>query len=84
MAVMLSVHPQSPQSRHIQRAVESLRDGGVVVYPTDTAYAIGCLIAGFSQVNGCLKLRDGAAKDECVFVHKEDPFLNVVWFSVLR
>jgi tRNA threonylcarbamoyl adenosine modification protein (Sua5/YciO/YrdC/YwlC family) len=40
----LKVHPVNPQGRHIQRAVEILRDGGVIIYPTDTVYGIGCSI----------------------------------------
>lgn len=40
----LKVHPVNPQRRHIQRAVEILRDGGVIIYPTDTVYGIGCSI----------------------------------------
>ena len=40
----LKVHPDNPQGRHIQRAVETLRDDGVIIYPTDTVYGIGCSI----------------------------------------
>lgn len=42
--MLLSVHPVNPQGRHIARAVEVLRSGGVVIYPTDTIYGIGCSI----------------------------------------
>jgi tRNA threonylcarbamoyl adenosine modification protein (Sua5/YciO/YrdC/YwlC family) len=42
--MMLSVHPVNPQGRHIGRAVEILHGGGVVIYPTDTIYGIGCSI----------------------------------------
>ncbi|HLB00368.1 MAG TPA: L-threonylcarbamoyladenylate synthase [Bacteroidota bacterium] len=42
--MVLSVHPVNPQGRHIGRAVEILRAGGVVIYPTDTVYGIGCSI----------------------------------------
>lgn len=40
----LKIHPDNPQGRHIQRAVEVLNDGGVIIYPTDTVYGIGCSI----------------------------------------
>ncbi|GGB88189.1 threonylcarbamoyl-AMP synthase [Marinobacterium zhoushanense] len=36
------IHPETPQVRLIQQAVEIIRQGGVIVYPTDSAYALGC------------------------------------------
>jgi tRNA threonylcarbamoyl adenosine modification protein (Sua5/YciO/YrdC/YwlC family) len=36
------IHPDNPQGRLVARAVEIIRSGGIVVYPTDSAYAIGC------------------------------------------
>lgn len=42
MSQMLAIHPSHPQQRLIDRACDSLRGGGIVVYPTDTTYAIGC------------------------------------------
>jgi tRNA threonylcarbamoyl adenosine modification protein (Sua5/YciO/YrdC/YwlC family) len=44
MAQYFQVHCQNPQLRLIRRAVEILQDGGVVVYPTDSSYALGCRI----------------------------------------
>lgn len=42
MSQFFQIHPENPQKRLIRQAVEILRHGGVVVYPTDSAYAIGC------------------------------------------
>ncbi|RII31381.1 MAG: threonylcarbamoyl-AMP synthase [Geobacter sp.] len=42
--MLLAVHPELPQPRHIERIVRILRDGGVIAYPTDTTYGIGCSI----------------------------------------
>ncbi len=42
--MVLNVHPVTPQGRHIARAVEVLRSGGVIIYPTDTVYGIGCSV----------------------------------------
>jgi tRNA threonylcarbamoyl adenosine modification protein (Sua5/YciO/YrdC/YwlC family) len=36
------IHPENPQSRLINQAVEIIKKGGVVIYPTDCAYALGC------------------------------------------
>lgn len=39
---MISIHPENPQARLIQRAAEILANGGIIAYPTDTVYGIGC------------------------------------------
>lgn len=42
MALFLQIHPQNPQERLIRQAVEVIAAGGVIVYPTDSCYALGC------------------------------------------
>ena len=42
MAQFFTVHPKNPQPRLIRLAAEILRDGGVIAYPTDSSYALGC------------------------------------------
>jgi tRNA threonylcarbamoyl adenosine modification protein (Sua5/YciO/YrdC/YwlC family) len=49
MAQFFSIHPDNPQGRLVHQTVEILRAGGVIVYPTDSAYAIAC----------CLENKDG-------------------------
>lgn len=44
MAQYFQVHPLNPQSRLIKRAADIIRQGGIVVYPTDSSYALGCHI----------------------------------------
>ena len=51
------IHPENPQARLIKQAVEIIRNGGVVVYPTDSAYAVGCHIGDKSAVERIRRLR---------------------------
>ncbi|MCH5328689.1 MAG: threonylcarbamoyl-AMP synthase [Coprobacter sp.] len=40
--MLVKIYPDNPQPKEIERAAELLRQGGIVIYPTDTVYAIGC------------------------------------------
>lgn len=40
--MLLRIHPENPQPRLIKQVVESLQQGGIVIYPTDTVYGLGC------------------------------------------
>ncbi|AQZ95192.1 L-threonylcarbamoyladenylate synthase [Halopseudomonas phragmitis] len=42
MSQYFQIHPENPQARLIRQAVEIIRQGGVIAYPTDSAYALGC------------------------------------------
>ncbi len=42
MSQFFQIHPDNPQPRLVRQAVEMLRNGAVIVYPTDSAYALGC------------------------------------------
>ena len=42
--MLLRVHPDNPQPRNIKTIVECLMDGGIIIYPTDTIYGLGCSI----------------------------------------
>lgn len=44
MSQFFSIHPDNPQPRLIKRAAEIIRTGGIIVYPTDSCYALGCHI----------------------------------------
>jgi len=57
MSQFFQVHPENPQARLIKQAVEIIRKGGVVVYPTDSSYAVGCHIGDKSAVERIRSLR---------------------------
>jgi len=55
--MFLSVHPQNPQGRHIAKAAEVLRRGGIIIYPTDTVYGIGCSIFDSAAIERIYRLK---------------------------
>ncbi|WP_459206284.1 L-threonylcarbamoyladenylate synthase [Pseudomonas sp. MLB6B] len=57
MSQFFQIHPDNPQARLIKQAVEIIRKGGVVVYPTDSAYALGCQIGDKSAIERVRRLR---------------------------
>ena len=44
MSQFFEIHPETPQPRLVRQAVEILKKGGVIAYPTDSAYALGCAL----------------------------------------
>ncbi|MEY1639211.1 L-threonylcarbamoyladenylate synthase [Tenuifilum osseticum] len=57
------MHPQNPNPRDIDRVVAVLQRGGVVIYPTDTVYGIGCDITNVKAVERVIKLKGLKPKD---------------------
>lgn len=57
MSQFFQVHPDNPQQRLIRQAVEIIRQGGVVAYPTDSAYALGCHIGDKSAMERIKRIR---------------------------
>jgi len=51
------IHPKDPQPRLIKQAVEIIRDGGVVAYPTDSSYALGCHIGDKAAMERIARIR---------------------------
>ncbi len=56
--MLLRIHPENPSERQIRMVVECLRDGGIVIYPTDTIYGIGCDIFKVKSVERIAGLRN--------------------------
>ncbi len=57
MATIYRLHPDNPQARTIAQIVSALRDGAIMLYPTDTVYAIGCDLMSKSAVERVRKLK---------------------------
>ncbi|MBX2899537.1 MAG: threonylcarbamoyl-AMP synthase [Cyclobacteriaceae bacterium] len=57
-AEFLTIHPQNPEARKIKRAVEILGAGGIIVYPTDTIYGIGCDLLNRRAVERLCQITD--------------------------
>ncbi len=57
MAQYFAVHPQDPQQRLIRRAVDIVRNGGLMVYPTDSCYALGCQIGDKNAMERVRRIR---------------------------
>lgn len=58
MAQYFQIHPDNPQIRLIRQAVTILRDGGVIAYPTDSGYALGCHIGDKTAQERIVRIRD--------------------------
>ena len=57
MSQFFTIHPENPQLRLIRQAVEIVRAGGVIVYPTDSAYALGCQIGDKKALDRIRQIR---------------------------
>jgi len=58
MSIYLQLHPISPQRRFVRQAAEVLRGGGVIVYPTDSCYALGCHIGDKAALERIRAIRE--------------------------
>ena len=56
-ATILRIHPENPPQNRIQQAVEVLRKGGIIIYPTDTVYGIGCDIHNAKAVEKLCRIK---------------------------
>ena len=57
MSQFFQIHPDNPQARLVRQAVDIIRQGGVVVYPTDSAYALGCHIGDKGALDRIRRIR---------------------------
>jgi tRNA threonylcarbamoyl adenosine modification protein (Sua5/YciO/YrdC/YwlC family) len=55
--MLIHIHPDNPQPRLVKQVAECLKDGGVVIYPTDTIYGIGCDIFQHKAIERICKIK---------------------------
>jgi len=55
--MLLNINPQNPEGRKVRQVVEILEEGGVMIYPTDTVYALGCAMDQQAAVERICRLR---------------------------
>jgi len=56
--MIIHLHPDNPQPRNIKTVVDCLRSGGVIIYPTDTIYGIGCDIYNQAAIERICRIKD--------------------------
>lgn len=71
MSQFFRIHPENPQQRLIDKAVEIINHGGVIVYPTDSGYALGCHIGDKSAMERIRTIRQVDAKHNFTLVCRD-------------
>lgn len=67
--MLLQLHPENPQIRNVKMVVECLLDGGVIIYPTDTIYGLGCDIFQHKAVERICRIKQvDPAKAQLSFI----------------
>ncbi|MEO8854027.1 MAG: L-threonylcarbamoyladenylate synthase [Ginsengibacter sp.] len=70
--MLLSIHPENPQPRLISQVIECLKDGGIIVYPTDTIYGLGCEIHHPKAVERICRIKNvDPKKSQLSFICKD-------------
>ena len=71
MTQRFSIHPDNPQPRLIRQAAEMLHAGGLLVYPTDSCYAFGCMVGDKASMETIRRLRDLDSKHPFTLVCRD-------------
>ena len=57
MSLVINIHPENPQSRLIKQVIDVLDRGGIMAYPTDSGYALGCALGNKSAMERIIRIR---------------------------
>ncbi|MDR1043688.1 MAG: threonylcarbamoyl-AMP synthase [Candidatus Adiutrix sp.] len=66
--MIININPDNPQGRLIARVADILRDGGLVIYPTDTQYGLGCDLTNKKAIEKVYRLKQRSQKSPFSFV----------------
>ncbi len=70
--MLLKIYPDNPEGRKIRQVIQSLNEGGIIIYPTDTVYGIGCDIFNQKAVEKVCRIRNlNPAKAMLSFICKD-------------
>ena len=82
MATVYTVHPKDPQKRLISQIVDDLRNGAVLLYPTDTVYAIGCDLNSKSAIQRVRQIKQLSNDKPLTFLCPS--LSNIAQYAVVR
>ena len=71
MSQFFQIHPENPQMRLINQAVDIVHQGGVIIYPTDSSYAIGCHIGDKNALDRIRQIRRVDSKHNFTLVCRD-------------
>jgi tRNA threonylcarbamoyl adenosine modification protein (Sua5/YciO/YrdC/YwlC family) len=74
--MLLEINPKNPEPRKIKRAVEALRDGEVIAYPTDTVYGLGCDLFNKKAVDRLYQIKGMPRTQQLAFVCRDIAEIN--------
>ena len=77
MSQFFYVHPDNPQQRLIKQAVQIMKQGGVVIYPTDSGYALGCHLGDKTALERILQIRQISGEHHLTLMCKDLSELSV-------
>jgi len=70
--MLIEIHPKNPQPRLLKQVIECLKDGGVIIYPTDTIYGLGCDIFQHKAVDRICTIKNiDPAKAQLSFICRD-------------
>jgi tRNA threonylcarbamoyl adenosine modification protein (Sua5/YciO/YrdC/YwlC family) len=67
----IQIHPKNPQSRHLNSAIDTLKDGGLLVYPTDSVYGLGCDLMNKNAVEKIYRIKGNDKRKLLSFICRD-------------